>query len=65
MTDKTGMYYHPKTNRIEIFEIDRSCPSMGVDYSWWEKGHGWSKTKKGVPSDHGWVFIAEGKYFLR
>lgn len=57
MRDKTGLYYHPQKNQLELFQIDRSCPSMGVDYSWYAEGFGWSKTKKGVPSDHGWIFI--------
>lgn len=63
MKDKSGMYYHPKKNRLEIFQLEKF---MGAwDYAWWEKGFGWSKSKKGRPSEHGWVFIAEGKYFLR
>lgn len=62
MKDKTGIYYHPKKNKIEIFQIDRTVPSMGVDYSWYEDGHGWSKTKKGVPSDDGWVWLGEFEF---
>lgn len=54
-----SVYYHPEKNEIEIFQIDKSCPSMGVDFSWYEDGHGWSKTKKGLPEDYGWVHIGK------
>ncbi len=60
-----SVYYHPKKNKIEIFQIDRTCPSMGVDFSWWEKGYGWSKTKKGVPEDYGWVHIGKTDFLNR
>lgn len=53
-----SVYYHPKKNKIEIFQVDNSIPGQR-DFSWYQEGFGWSKNKKGKPEDYGWVHIGK------